>query len=186
MSRFNFFNTPLPKLIVVQRNTLEDRRGFLSRFYCMDEFAEAGSSKTIAQINHTLTREKGAVRGLHFQKTPHAEVKLVSCVKGKIWDIAVDLRSNSPTYLHWHGQILSADNRKSLLIPEGFAHGFQTLTTDCELIYLHSEKYHPESEGALNVSDPNLNISWPLPIAELSERDTNHPYIDQNFQGITL
>lgn len=186
VSRFNFFKTPLAELMVVERRALEDHRGFLSRFYCMDEFAEAGSSIAVAQINHTLTRAKGTVRGLHFQKTPHAEVKLVSCVKGKIWDIAVDLRSNSPTYLHWHGQILSAENRKSLLIPEGFAHGFQTLTKDCELIYLHSEKFHPESEGALNASDPKLNIGWPLPITELSERDTNHPHIDESFRGITL
>ena len=186
MPRFNFVNTSLSELIVVQRKTLEDHRGFLSRFYCIDEFAKAGISTTIAQINHTLTREKGTVRGLHFQKTPHAEAKLVSCLKGEIWDIAVDLRSSSSTYLQWHGEILSAENRKSLLIPKGFAHGFQTLTADCELIYLHSEKYHPELEGALNVSDPNLNISWPLPINELSERDASHPFIDQNFQGIIL
>ena len=186
MSRFNFIKTSLSELIVVQRKTLEDHRGFLSRFYCMNEFSEAGISATISQINHTLTREKGAVRGLHFQKTPYAEVKLVSCLKGEIWDVAVDLRSNSPTYLQWHGEILSAENHKSLLIPEGFAHGFQTLTTDCELIYLHTEKYHPESEGALNVSDPNLNVSWPLPITNLSERDSNHSFIDQNFQGIIL
>lgn len=186
MSRFNFIKTSLSELLVVQRKTLEDHRGFLSRFYCMDEFAESGISATIAQINQTLTRERGAVRGLHFQKTPHAEVKLVSCLKGEVWDIAVDLRSNSPTYLQWHGEILSAENRKSLLIPEGFAHGFQALMADCELIYLHTEKYHPESEDGLNVLDPNLNISWPLPIADLSERDTNHSFIDQNFQGIIL
>ena len=140
MSRFNFIKTSLSELLVVQRKTLEDHRGFLSRFYCMDEFAESGISATIAQINQTLTRERGAVRGLHFQKTPHAEVKLVSCLKGEVWDIAVDLRSNSPTYLQWHGEILSAENRKSLLIPEGFAHGFQALMADCELIYLHTEK----------------------------------------------
>jgi dTDP-4-dehydrorhamnose 3,5-epimerase len=186
MSRFNFIMTPLLELKVVQRKTLEDHRGFLSRFYCVDEFTEVGINTNIAQINHTLTREKGAVRGLHFQYPPYAEVKLVSCLKGEIWDIAVDLRSNSPTYLQWYGEILSAENHKSLLIPEGFAHGFQTLTPDCELIYLHTERYHPESESALNVLDPSLNISWPLPVTDLSERDSNHSFIDHDFQGITL
>lgn len=186
MSRFEFIKTPLADLMIVQRKTLEDHRGFLSRFYCVDEFAEVGVGATIAQINHTLTREKGSVRGLHFQRTPHAEVKLVSCLKGEIWDVAVDLRCGSSTYLQWYGEILSEKNHKSLLIPKGFAHGFQSLSTNCELIYLHTEKYHPESEDAINVLDPSLNIDWPLPVFNLSERDAHHSFIDQNFQGLVL
>jgi dTDP-4-dehydrorhamnose 3,5-epimerase len=187
MSRFDFIPTPLTGLKLVQRKAIEDHRGFLSRFYCAEEFAESGIiKKPIAQINHTLTRKKGAVRGLHFQHAPHAETKLVSCLKGEIWDVAVDLRSESPTFLQWHGEILSAANRKSLLIPEGYAHGFQALTEDCELIYLHTESYHPEVEGALNVSDPRLSITWPLPIGDLSDRDRNHLLIDKNYQGIVL
>ena len=186
MSRFDFIPTPLPGLKLLQRKAIEDHRGFLSRFYCAEEFAAAGINKPIAQINHTLTRKKGAVRGLHFQHPPHAETKLVSCLKGEIWDVAVDLRSGSPTFLHWHGEILSAENRKSLLIPNGYAHGFQTLTEDCELIYLHTAAYHPEAEGALNVADPGLNIAWPLLVDDLSERDRSHPFIDENFQGIFL
>ena len=186
MSRFEFLTTPLTGLKLVQRKAIEDHRGFLSRFYCADEFRDAGIDKSIAQINHTLTRKKGAVRGLHFQYPPHTEVKLVSCLHGEIWDVAVDLRVNSPTYLQWHSEVLSASNRKSLLIPEGFAHGFQTLSEDCELIYLHSATYHPESEGALNVNDPRLNISWTLEMCDLSDRDRNHAFIDQNFQGIIL
>lgn len=186
MSRFEFITTPLPDLKVVQRKAIEDHRGFLSRFYCVDEFAAAGINKPIAQINHTLTRKKGAVRGLHFQHPPHAETKLVSCLKGEIWDVAVDLRRSSPTFLQWYGEILSASNRKSLLIPEGFAHGFQALTEDCELIYLHTATYHSEAEGALNVADPKLSITWPLPVGDLSDRDRNHPLIDQNFQGVVL
>lgn len=146
----------------------------------------AGINKPIAQINHTLTRKKGAVRGMHFQRPPHAEIKLVSCLKGEIWDVAIDLRSDSATFLQWHGETLSAENRKSLLIPEGFAHGFQTLTEDCELIYLHTSAYHPESEGALNATDPKLAIAWPLAISDISERDRNHKSIEQDFQGITL
>lgn len=186
MSRFDFIQTPLPGLKLVQRNATEDHRGFLSRFYCIEEFAEAGISKPIAQINHTLTRKKGVVRGLHFQYPPHAETKLVSCLKGEIWDVAVDLRRDSRTFLHWHGEVLSAANRRSLLIPEGYAHGFQALSDDCELIYLHTCAYHPESEGALNVGDPTLGIAWPLAITEISDRDRNHKLIEQNFQGITL
>lgn len=186
MPRFDFISTPLSGLMLVQRKAMEDHRGFLSRFFCAEEFGAAGMNKPIAQINHTLTRNKGAVRGLHFQHPPHAEAKLVSCLKGEIWDVAVDLRRDSPTFLHWHSEILSAVNRKSLLIPEGCAHGFQTLTEDCELIYLHTAAYHPQAEGALNVSDPRLNIAWPLPVNDLSERDRGHPFISQDFPGMTV
>ena len=186
MARFDFFPTPLNGLTVVQRTAIEDHRGFLSRFYCAEEFREAGLTKPVAQINHTLTRSKGAVRGLHFQNSPHAEAKLVSCLKGKIFDVAVDLRLGSPTFLHWHGVMLSAQNRLSLLIPEGFAHGFQALTEDCELIYLHTSAYHPEVEGALNFADPALDIAWPLEITDISERDRNHKLIQKDFQGITI
>lgn len=186
MSRFDFISTPLNGLVLVQRKAIEDDRGFLSRFYCAEEFREARINKPIAQINHTLTRKKGAVRGLHFQHPPYAEIKLVSCLKGEILDVAVDLRRGSPTFLHWHGEILSASNRKSLLIPEGFAHGFQALTEDCELIYLHTAFYHPEAEGALNVADPMLGIAWPLPIGDLSARDCSHVFIDKDFQGVVV
>lgn len=185
MARFDFISTPLDGLTLVQRNAIEDHRGFLSRLYCADEFGKAGINKPIIQINHTLTRQKGAVRGLHFQHQPFMETKLVSCLKGEVFDVAVDLRRDSATYLHWHGEILSAENRKSLFIPEGFAHGFQALTEDCELIYLHSAPYRPEAEDMLNVADPRLNISWILPIMCLSERDRNRPFIDNHFQGAT-
>jgi dTDP-4-dehydrorhamnose 3,5-epimerase len=186
MSRFDFIQTPLSGLKVVQRKTIEDHRGFLSRFYCAEEFSAAGFDKAIAQINQTLTRKRAAVRGLHFQHPPYAETKFVSCLKGEILDVAVDIRNGSPTFLHWHGEILSASNRRSLLIPEGYAHGFQALTEDCELIYLHTETHHPEAEGALNVADPRLGIDWPLPIDDLSDRDRDHALIDQNFQGLVL
>lgn len=186
MLRFDFIPTPLTGLLLVQRKATEDRRGFLSRFYCAEEFAGAGLVNPIAQINHSFTQNKGAVRGLHFQYPPHAEVKLVSCLKGEVLDVAVDLRCGSPTFLQWHGEILSAANRRSLLIPEGYAHGFQTLAEDCELIYLHTAAYHPEAEGALNMADPRLNIEWSLPITDLSERDRCHPFIGSDFQGIVL
>ena len=186
MARFEFIPTPLAGLMLVQRTVIEDQRGFLSRFFCADEFRAAGLDKPIVQINHTLTRNRGTVRGMHFQYPPHAEVKLVSCLHGEIFAVAVDLRRDSPTYLHWHGVLLSAPNRQSLLIPEGFAHGFQTLTEDCELIYLHTAAYRPESDGAVNAADPRLGIAWPLAITEISERDRNHKSIEQDFQGIVL
>ncbi len=186
MSRFDFIATSLAGLMVVQRKTVEDERGFLSRFYCAEEFCAEGFGKSIVQINHALTRNKGAVRGLHFQYPPQAEIKLVSCLKGEILDVAVDLRRNSPTFLKWYGEILSSKNRRSMLLPEGFAHGFQALVDDCELIYLHTAAYHPELEGGLNVADPALNIAWPLQFGDLSARDQSHPFIDKTFQGIIV
>lgn len=172
--------------MLVQRKTREDHRGFLSRFYCAEEFREAGINKPIAQINHTATRIKGTARGLHFQYPPHAENKLVSCLNGAIWDVAVDIRRDSATFLQWHGEILSAGNHKSLLIPEGFAHGFQALADDCEMIYLHTAAYHAEAEGRINVIDPRLNIFWPLPIKNMSDLDCKHPFVEENFQGVIL
>ncbi|MEI7868322.1 MAG: dTDP-4-dehydrorhamnose 3,5-epimerase [Candidatus Methylumidiphilus sp.] len=186
MPHFDYIQLQLAGLMLVQRRAIEDDRGFLSRFYCAEEFREVGFNKPIAQINHTLTRNKGTVRGLHFQYPPHTETKLVSCFKGEIWDVAVDLRRDSPTFLHSHGEILSAENRRSLLIPEGYAHGFQLLTDECEMIYLHTATYHPEAEGGINVADPKLNIAWPLPIVNLSARDGSHPFISRDYQGIIL
>ena len=186
MQRFDCIDTQLTGLKVIQRKPIEDARGFLSRFYCAEAFHTYGFSKPISQINHTLTRHKGAVRGLHYQKPPHAEIKLVSCLKGEVFDVAVDLRKNSPTFLHWHGEILNENNQRSLLIPEGFAHGFQALTEDCELLYLHTAPYTKEAEAALNLTDPKIDIAWPLSITDISDRDRLHPMIKLDFEGIVV
>lgn len=186
MQRFDCFDLPLVGLKVLQRKQIEDKRGFLSRFYCVEAFAEYGFKKAINQINQTLTRQKGSVRGLHYQLPPHAEIKVVSCIRGEVLDIAVDLRKESPTFLHWHGELLSEYNRRSLLIPEGFAHGFQTLTDNCELLYLHSAPYVKKAEAAININDPKLAINLPLSITDISERDASHPMINNNFQGIVV
>jgi dTDP-4-dehydrorhamnose 3,5-epimerase len=183
MARFEFNATPIANLTQVQRTAIEDHRGFLSRLFCAEEFATTGLS-SIAQINHTLTRRKGTVRGLHYQLPPHVETKLVSCLQGEVFDVAIDLRQGSPTFLKWHAEVLSAANRRSLLIPEGCAHGFQALTDNCELVYLHSALYRPDAERALNVSDPRLAIAWPLAIAEMSERDYGHTMLGADFRGI--
>lgn len=175
---------PLEGLVLIERQRIEDSRGFFSRFFCAEELSEIGFKLPIAQINQTLTRRRGAVRGIHFQYPPHAEDKLVSCLAGQIFDIAVDLRRGSSTYLKWHAETLSADNGRTLFIPRGFAHGFQTLTEDCELLYLHSKPYARDAEGALNVQDPALDIRWPLDITDMSERDARHPHLTPMFTGI--
>lgn len=184
MASFVATSTPLPGLMVVQRKRLEDLRGFFSRLFCADELSAIGFALPIAQINQTLTRKRGAVRGLHFQHPPHAEDKFVSCLRGKIFDVAVDLRRGSQSFLKWHAETLSAENGRSLFIPQGFAHGFQALTDDCELLYLHSKPYAAKSEDALNVNDPALDIAWPLAFTDISERDLGHPPIPPNFNGI--
>lgn len=186
MSRFAVTDTPLAGLKIVERQNLGDSRGFLSRMFCAEELALAGWTKPIAQINLTMTSNRGTVRGMHFQQPPHSEMKLVNCVRGVVLDVAVDLRADSPTYLKWHAEELSAENRRSFLIPEGFAHGFQTLTDDCELLYFHSVPYAPGAEGALNALDPALAINWPLEITEMSERDRRHPILTEQFTGLTL
>lgn len=186
MQRFNFSNTTLSGVYTVSRIFSKDQRGFFSRFFCAEEFAAVGLVTPIAQINHTLTMKKGTVRGMHFQYPPHAETKIVSCLSGVIFDVAVDIRRNSKTFLKWHGEELSSDNRKSLIIPEGFAHGFQALSDDCELIYLHTARYNQAAEGAINAVDPRLSIEWPLPITEVSERDRTHPHLDIDFKGLDL
>lgn len=184
MSKFTFIPTPLDGLVLVERQRLQDQRGYFSRLFCADELAEVGFRLPIAQINQTLTRQRAAVRGLHFQHPPHSEDKFVSCIRGEIFDVAVDLRRGSATFLRWHGAVLSAGNARSLLIPQGYAHGFQALSNDCELLYLHSRPYAAAAERGLNARDPALAIEWPLVFSDISERDANHPLLTRGFIGI--
>ncbi|MEO5343594.1 MAG: dTDP-4-dehydrorhamnose 3,5-epimerase [Gammaproteobacteria bacterium SHHR-1] len=184
MNRLKVSDLPLPGLKQVQRRHLGDSRGFLTRIFCAEELAEAGWTRPIAQINHSYTAKKGSLRGMHFQRPPHAEMKLVTCIRGEVWDVAVDLRSDSPTFLRWHAERLSVENGCALLIPEGFAHGFQTLTDDAELLYCHSAAYAAQAEGGVNPTDPRLAIPWPLTITELSAKDAGHALIKSDFEGI--
>jgi dTDP-4-dehydrorhamnose 3,5-epimerase len=177
MSRFILHPRPIAGIVAIERLPLGDARGFLERLFCADDLAAAGWTGAIAQINHTFTAEQGTVRGMHYQRAPHAETKLVSCLQGAVWDVAVDLRPGSPTYLQWHAEELSAANHRSLLIPPGCAHGFQTLTADVQMLYCHSQAYAPHSEGGLHPQDPRLAIPWPLPVHGLSPRDASHPYL---------
>lgn len=184
MTTFDVSPTPLAGLLLVTRRQRSDSRGYFSRFFCAKEMAELGWCQPVAQVNHSLTREIGTVRGLHFQHPPHAEDKYVSCLRGAVFDVAVDLRQDSPTFLRWYGTTLSADNGCSLLIPKGFAHGFQTLSSDSELIYMTSHPYTPEAEAGLHVSDPRLAITWPLPIGVISDRDANQRPLMDDFIGL--
>ena len=186
MERFSIEDLPLTGLKKITRLHLGDQRGFLSRLFCEEELRPAGWIKPVAQINLTYTQKKGTVRGMHFQNPPHTEMKLVSCLRGEIFDVAVDLRKDSPTFLHWRSAILSAENRDALLIPEGFAHGFQALTPDVEILYFHSVPYAPQAEAGLKATDPSLGIAWPLPIEELYGRDKNHPLLTEAFHGIVI
>ena len=161
-------------------------RGHLARIYCHDELKNIGWYKPIAQINQTITKIRGTVRGLHFQNKPNTEMKLVSCLRGAIWDVAVDLRKNSPTFMKWHAEKLSSDNNRALFIPEGFAHGFQSLSEDCELLYLHSMPYARDSESGIRPDDPTLAITWPLEFSQISDRDCKHPLLTPQFNGIEL
>jgi dTDP-4-dehydrorhamnose 3,5-epimerase len=185
MTRFIVTELPLRGLRLLTRQRMGDSRGFLSRLFCAEDLKEAGWNKPIAQVNHTFTARAGTVRGLHYQLPPSLEMKLVTCLRGEVWDVAVDVRAGSPTFLHWHAERLSAENGHCMLLPEGFAHGFQTLAPDVEMLYCHSAPYLASSEGGLHPRDPELAIPWPMPIAELSVRDDHHPMLDAQYKGIT-
>jgi dTDP-4-dehydrorhamnose 3,5-epimerase len=178
--------TAIKGVVAVERHPRGDHRGYLARLFCMDELAPVGWDSPIAQINHTYTAKSGTIRGLHFQSPPTAEKKLVVCLRGMICDVAADLRKDSATFLQHHKEILSAENHKALLIPEGCAHGFQTLTNDVELIYLHSEKYSASHEGGVSPFDETLAISWPKPVSAISDRDRLHPALTSNYEGLRL
>lgn len=176
--RFTICETPLGGLLTVVRHPRCDDRGYLERLFCDDDFSSfIPNGKRIVQINRTLTRNAGLVRGMHFQRPPHGELKIISCLRGSVFDVAVDVRPTSPTRYAWHGVVLSAVSHNALVIPEGFAHGFQALTADCELLYLHTAAWVADSEAGLNPLDPALDIRWPLPVAGMSERDRNHPFL---------
>jgi dTDP-4-dehydrorhamnose 3,5-epimerase len=186
VNRFNVTDLPLAGLKKVERQRLGDDRGFLSRVFCASELSKCDWNGPIVQINHTFTAKKGTVRGLHYQKPPFSEVKLVSCLKGEVWDVAVDLRANSDTFLQWHAEMLSRDNGRALLIPQGFAHGFQALSDDVELLYCHSAAYAPKAEAGINMLEPSLAINWPLTISECSARDQAFSFLDAEYSGVVL
>ena len=186
MSRFTITDLSLAGLKLIEHHRLGDSRGFMFRVFCAEELASTGWHKPIVQINYSYTAQRGTVRGMHYQSAPRTEMKLVTCLQGEVWDVAVDVRAGSSTFLQWHAEGLSADNNRALLIPEGFAHGFQALTDDVILLYCHTAAYSSEAEAALNAQDPHLAIKWPLAITELSIRDAKHRLIGAKFEGVGL
>jgi dTDP-4-dehydrorhamnose 3,5-epimerase len=184
-SRLPMAPTSLDGVWLINRKPLIDERGSFERLFCVEELAAKDIKLRIMQINLSVTVRRGAVRGMHFQYPPDAEMKIVSCLQGHVFDVAVDLRHGSPTFLRWHAEELSAENHKSLLIPAGVAHGFQALAPDSKLLYFHDKLYVPEAEGGIHPLDPGIAISWPLPISEMSPRDSNHPPLTSGFEGIS-
>lgn len=170
-----FIDTPLAGLRLVRLAPIRDERGYFSRLYCQEKFAAAGFADPVVQSNQSLTVHQGTVRGLHYQLPPHAETKFVRCVSGRIWDVAVDIRRASPTYGRWFGHELTPDNFTMMLIPEGFAHGFQALEDNSSLLYMVSKPYSSTAERGLRFDDPALAIAWPLPPVGVSARDRQHP-----------
>ena len=179
-----FVETILKGAYVITPDIIEDDRGFFARTFCRREFAEMGINSDFVQGNISYNKKKGTLRGMHYQIRPHAEVKLIRCTAGAIYDVIVDLRPESPTFRQWISVELTAANHEMLYIPERFAHGFQTLSDDTEVIYHHSAYYAPENEHRLRFDDSSLGIAWPLPVAVISDRDKNHPLMDDHFQGI--
>ncbi len=171
---------PLDGVFEVIPERREDARGFFARIFCEDEFARHGLNTHWVQMNISLSRQTGTLRGLHFQRPPHEEVKLVRCLQGRALDVVVDIRSESQTYGHYLMLELDPEQRNAIYIPAGFAHGFQTLAPDTELQYFHSAAYAPGAEGGVNPLDPELNITWPLAATELSDRDRALPMLDES------
>jgi dTDP-4-dehydrorhamnose 3,5-epimerase len=179
-----FTPTSLGGSYLIDLDIKADERGWFARYYCKNEFETIGHAKEWVQMNHSVTYRKGSIRGMHFQVYPYREIKMLRCIAGSVFDVIVDLRKGSDTFLKWFGAELSAENKKMLYIPEGFAHGFQSLTDNCELLYHHSEFYVPAAEAGIRYNDPLINVKWPLPTTIVSARDAEHPYLDENFKGI--
>lgn len=181
-----FTPLPLPGAYLIDLEKRGDDRGFFARFFCGDEFAQHGLITQFKQINTSLTAKRGTVRGMHYQLPPAAEVKVVRCIHGALYDVILDLRPHSPTFGQWAGAELSADNRTMMYVPEGFAHGFITLQDDTEALYLVSQTYSPGAERGIRWSDPRFGIHWPVAVEELSDKDRNWPDYDPAFHGAEL
>ncbi|MHB1145446.1 MAG: dTDP-4-dehydrorhamnose 3,5-epimerase [Thiobacillus sp.] len=182
----NLVETSISGVWVMGSSAFQDNRGAFSRLFCSRELQAIVGSRTIVQINHSMTHGVGAVRGLHFQNPPHAEMKIVRCLKGRVFDVVVDLRQGSPTFLEWTAVELTPENHLAFAIPEGCAHGFQVLEEGSELLYLHTAFYTPDAEGAVRFDDPRIGVNWPLTPADLSARDLSHPHLKEDFKGIVL
>lgn len=184
MARISVSPTPIAGFYEMRSIPVLDQRGGFSRLFCSESLAEVHNERPILQINRSRTRHAGTVRGMHYQSPPVAEGKWIFALKGRVYDVGIDLRRGSPTFLAHHAVELDAARENAVFLPEGIAHGFQTLTDDCELLYLHTAPYAPDHEGGLRHDDPRLGIAWPLPVSNLSERDRCHAFLGEDFRGL--
>ena len=179
-----FEETKLVGSYVIHPDTIADERGWFTRTFDKEEFRKINFDGEWVQMNHSFTNNAGTIRGMHYQLPPFAEIKLVRCIAGAVFDVIIDLRKNSETFLYWFAIELSAENKNMIYIPGGFAHGFETLTDNCELIYHHSQFYNPGFEKGIKYDDPAINIQWPSTMTNISKRDDDPPYLTKNFEGI--
>ncbi len=176
-----FNATPLKGAYTIELDMKGDSRGFFARFFCVNEFDKHGLDSKIVQINNSLSRDMGTLRGIHYQLEPKAETKIVRCIKGALYDVIVDLRKESNTFGKWFGSELTEDNRRMMYVPKGFGHGFITLKKDTEALYLVTEFYAPDFERGIRWNDPYFNIEWPIKPEVISEKDQNHPNFDETY-----
>ncbi len=181
-----FRESPLKGAYIIEAKPYIDERGLFARTFCKNEFQEIGHDKEFVQFNHSITLKKGTIRGMHYQLPPFSEIKLIRCVRGSVYDVIIDLRNDSPTYLRYTAVELTESNMYSLYIPQGFAHGFQTLEDNTQLIYHHTAFYTPGYEAGIRYNDPEIGISWPLSLTLITEKDLNHPLINKSFKGISI
>ena len=170
-----FSETKISGAWLVEMDLIQDERGFFSRAWCQEQFAAHGITNNLSQANMSLSKFMGTIRGMHFQYGEHSEMKAVRCIRGAVFDVVLDLRSNSSTYCQWHGEELTAETRRTLVVPEGCAHGFQTLSDDSEMYYLMSKPYIEGNQSGVRYNDPAFNICWPLDLSNVSDRDANYP-----------
>jgi dTDP-4-dehydrorhamnose 3,5-epimerase len=176
-----FDQTRLQGAYLIDLQKIGDDRGFFARMFCKEEFLQYGLTTNFQNINTSLSQQKGTLRGMHYQLTPHAEIKIVKCIRGSVFDVIIDLRPDSPTFKKWFGAKLSDSNRTMMYVPKGFAHGFLTLLPDTEVIYLVSDGYAPSFERGVRWNDPSIGIEWPSPPFEVSEKDDNWPSLNETF-----
>ena len=176
-----FQKTPLPGAYLVELEPFQDERGLFARTYCKNEFAEIGHDSEFVQFNFSVSKETGTLRGMHYQAPPNAEIKLLRCIRGAIFDVIVDVRKDSKTFLNSFGAELSEENMLSMYVPEGFAHGFLTLTDNAQLIYHHTQSFSPEDYRGIRWDDPAVRVKWPFQPTNITEKDRSYPLIDEGF-----
>ena len=184
MGKLTIKPTPIAGVYEIDTSPFIDERGEYTRWYCENEMKDLLGSKRIVNINYQKTNRAGTVRGLHYQVGCSAETKIIRCLHGQMMDVVVDVRRGSPTFLKYYSVVLTESNRKMLFVPEGLAHGFQTLSDDCETMYCTTEFYNPDSERGLNPMDPMIDVKWMLPITAVSEKDNHRMFIDDGFNGV--